>query len=48
VKAALGRTFMPDEDKTPGAHPVVILSHLFRMISACMSGSSLRPGDAGY
>ena len=27
VKAALGRTFMPDEDKTPGAHPVVVLSH---------------------
>jgi predicted permease len=27
VKAALGRTFMPDEDQTPGAHPVVALSH---------------------
>jgi predicted permease len=27
VKAAMGRTFMPDEDKTPGAHPVVVLSH---------------------
>jgi putative ABC transport system permease protein len=27
VKAASGRTFMPDEDKTPGARPVVILSH---------------------
>jgi predicted permease len=26
VKAALGRTFLPDEDKTPGAHPVVVLS----------------------
>jgi len=26
VKAALGRAFMPDEDKTPGAHPVVVLS----------------------
>src|SRR5262245_37496615 len=27
VKAALGRAFMPDEDKTPGAQPVVVLSH---------------------
>jgi predicted permease len=27
VKAALGRTFLPDEDKTPGTHPVVVLSH---------------------
>jgi len=27
VKAALGRTFMPDEDKTPGARPVAVLSH---------------------
>ncbi len=27
VKTALGRTFLPDEDKTPGTHPVVVLSH---------------------
>src|SRR5215813_11623037 len=27
VKAASGRTFMPDEDKTPGTRPVVVLSH---------------------
>jgi hypothetical protein len=27
VKPALGRAFLPDEDKTPGAHPVVVLSH---------------------
>jgi macrolide transport system ATP-binding/permease protein len=27
VKTALGRAFLPDEDKTPGAHPVVVLSH---------------------
>jgi predicted permease len=27
VKAAMGRTFMPHEDKTPGAHPVAVLSH---------------------
>src|SRR5439155_23073775 len=29
VKPALGRTFLPDEDQTPGAHPVVVLSHAF-------------------
>ncbi len=27
LKAELGRTFLPDEDKTPGTHPVVVLSH---------------------
>jgi hypothetical protein len=27
VKASIGRTFMPHEDKTPGAHPVAVLSH---------------------
>ncbi len=27
VKAALGRTFLQDEDRTPGTHPVVVLSH---------------------
>src|SRR5262245_4217207 len=27
VKATLGRGFIPDEDKTPGARPVVVLSH---------------------
>ena len=27
VKPLLGRTFVPDEDKSPGAHPVVVLSH---------------------
>src|SRR5262245_37875194 len=29
VKAALGRTFAPEEGRTPGAHPVVVLSHAF-------------------
>jgi putative ABC transport system permease protein len=29
VKTALGRTFAPDEDRTPGTHPVVVLSHNF-------------------
>jgi putative ABC transport system permease protein len=27
VKALLGRTFLPDEDKTPGTRPVVVLSY---------------------
>lgn len=27
VRAAAGRTFLPDEDVTPGTHPVVVLSH---------------------
>jgi macrolide transport system ATP-binding/permease protein len=29
VKAALGRTFLPDEDLTPNKHPVVVLGHAF-------------------
>ena len=29
VRALLGRTFLPEEDSTPGGHPVVVLSHRF-------------------
>jgi predicted permease len=29
IKPALGRTFLPDEDRTPGTHPVVVLNHSF-------------------
>ena len=29
VAPALGRVFLPEEDATPGAHPVVVLSHGF-------------------
>ncbi len=29
VRAALGRTFRPEEDRTPNTHPVVVLSHKF-------------------
>lgn len=27
VKAAIGRTFVPEEDRTPNAHPVVVIGH---------------------
>jgi predicted permease len=27
VRALIGRTFTPDDDKVPGGHPVVVLSH---------------------
>ena len=27
VQPSLGRTFLPDEDRTPGANPVVVISH---------------------
>jgi predicted permease len=29
LKPALGRTFLPEEDRIPDAHPVVVLSHKF-------------------
>jgi predicted permease len=29
VEAALGRTFLDEEDRVPGRHPVVVLSHAF-------------------
>ncbi|HKQ74107.1 MAG TPA: ABC transporter permease [Blastocatellia bacterium] len=29
IKPAVGRTFLPEEDHTPGAHPVVVLSNGF-------------------
>src|SRR5579859_644188 len=29
IKPTMGRTFLPDEDQTPGAHPVIVLSHAF-------------------
>src|SRR6266498_345943 len=29
VRPALGRAFLPEEDRTPGTHPVVVVSHAF-------------------
>jgi predicted permease len=29
ITPSFGRTFLPEEDRTPGAHPVVILNHSF-------------------
>src|SRR5215468_7212419 len=29
VRPALGRAFLPEEDRTPGTHPVVVVSHDF-------------------
>src|SRR5262245_27179066 len=29
IKPSLGRAFLPEEDRTPGTHPVVVLSHSF-------------------
>ena len=31
VRAHIGRTFTPDDDRTPGGHPVAVLSHNFWM-----------------
>ena len=31
VRAHIGRTFTPDDDRTPGGHPVAVLSHAFWM-----------------
>ena len=27
VRAVIGRTFTPDDDRTPGGHPIAMLSH---------------------
>src|ERR1044072_5632774 len=29
LKPSFGRTFLPEEDRTPGTHPVVVLNHNF-------------------
>ena len=52
VKPILGRTFLPDEDKTPGANNVVVLSHSFwqrRMgADANIVGKSVQLNNRAY
>lgn len=52
VKPVLGRTFLPDEDKTPGAHPVVVISHnLWQQRFASdpnIVGKTIRLSNRGY
>ncbi len=51
VKPMLGRGFLPEEDRTPNAHPVVVLSHSlwqrrFKADPGVMGQTHLRPGVA--
>jgi predicted permease len=42
VRPALGRFFAPEEDRVPGAHPVLVVSHAFWRSS--LGGSPAAPG----
>lgn len=52
LHAELGRTFLPDEDAAPGAHPVAVVSHDFwrqRLGASTRAvGSTLRLNGAAY
>src|SRR5215217_8175470 len=52
VKTVLGRSFLPDEDKTPGANSVVVLGHSFwqrRMASdPNIVGKKVQLNNRGY
>ena len=52
VTPAMGRGFLPDEDKTVGAHPVVVLSHSFwqrRLASdSNIVGKTVQLNNRGY
>jgi putative ABC transport system permease protein len=52
VQMAIGRTFLPEEDRTPDTHPVVILSHRVwqRRFNADPSviGKNLKVNDLDY
>ncbi|HKR11322.1 MAG TPA: ABC transporter permease [Pyrinomonadaceae bacterium] len=52
VKPMMGRTFLPDEDKTAGAHPVVVISHnLWQQRFASdqnIVGKSIRLSNSNY
>ena len=44
AEMALGRAFAPEEDQTPGAHPVMVLSHIVgRATSILIHTSSAEP-----
>ena len=44
VAPALGRFFAPDEDRTPGTHPVLVVSHAFWQ--AALGGDTAAIGRA--
>ena len=48
VGAVLGRTFTPEEDQTPGGHPLVVLSHAYwrTRFAASVRRSSLRAASS--
>jgi predicted permease len=52
VDAMLGRTFTPDENRTPGAHPVIILSHPFWRVrfnaDPQVLGKTIRLNDTAF
>jgi predicted permease len=52
VKPIMGRTFLPDEDRTAGAHPVVVISHnLWQQRFASdpnIVGKTIRLSNRGY
>jgi predicted permease len=52
IKPALGRTFLPEEDGQPGAHPVAVVSHRFWTESLesdpGVVGRVLRINGSGY
>lgn len=52
VKPFMGRAFLPDEDRTAGAHPVVVISHnLWQQRFASdpnIVGKSIRMSNRGY
>ena len=44
VSAALGRTLTPDDDRTPGGHPVIVLSHSYWQRRFAGSPAALNQG----
>lgn len=52
TRPAAGRFFLPDEDRTPGAHPVVVLTHQFWtrrfQANAAIIGETIRLNNLPY